>query len=120
MATIREGCNYQNENFQMESLIKGRGTVLFLRALSALIQAMYYCVPHKHYHTTRLTSYTLPWGGSRPRERGVVKLCIQLKNVGKSWPKGKLKIRKDKVGKREKKKAPVMTGLQQCSVLVHI
>lgn len=48
-ATIWEGCNYQNENFQMGSLIKGRGTVIFLRALSALIQAMYYCVTHKNY-----------------------------------------------------------------------
>lgn len=60
-ATIWEGCNYQNENFQMGSLIKGRGTVIFLRALSALIQAMYSCVPRKHYHTTRLSCASLGW-----------------------------------------------------------
>ena len=60
-ATIWEGCNYQNENFQMGSLIKGRGTVIFLRALSALIQAMYYCVPHHYYHTTRLSYASLGW-----------------------------------------------------------
>lgn len=64
-ATIWEGCNYQNENFQMGSLIKGRGTVIFLRTLSALIQAMYYGVTHKHCEVV------LPWGGSRPESEGL-------------------------------------------------
>jgi len=50
----------------------------------------------------------LPWGGSRPGEGGVAKLCIQLKNMAKSWPKGKIKIRKSKAGKRKnaKEKSP--------------
>jgi len=54
-ATIWEGCNYQNENFQMGSLIKGRGTVIFLGVLSAPTQAMHYLVPHKHNSATRLS-----------------------------------------------------------------
>lgn len=119
-ATVWEGCNYQNENFQMGSLIKGRGTVIFLRALSALIQAMYYSVTHKHYEVV------LPWGGSRPRKWGVENLCIQLRNIGKSGPKGKFKIKKDKAGqmgkyKRENSESWLVLRkvLQQCTLKNH-
>lgn len=85
----------------MGSLIKGRGTVIFLRALSALIQAMYYHVTQQHYEVV------LPWGGSRPRKWGLEKLCIQLRNLGKSGPKGKFKIKKDKAGQRENRKEKI-------------
>lgn len=60
-AMIWEGCNYQNENFQMGSLIKGRGTVIFLRALSAPIQAMHYRVPHEHDNAAWLSCASMGW-----------------------------------------------------------
>lgn len=70
LAAVWVGCNYQNENFKIGSQTKGRGTVIFLRVLSALIQATYYCVPHKHYHTSRLISAFLEY----EQTKGAVKL----------------------------------------------
>lgn len=100
-AMIWEGCNYQNENFQMGSLIKGRGTVIFLRALSAPIQAMHYCVPHERDNAAWLSCASMGWQQTEGEREVVLRPCTQLKTMVKSWPKGKFKIRKSKAGKRE-------------------
>lgn len=98
-APIWEGCNYQNENFQIGSLIKGRGTVIFLRPLSALIQAMYCRVPHKHFHPTRLSGASLGWEHTQGA-RGWETLH-PTQHMGESWPKSKFQTGKGKHEKRE-------------------
>lgn len=125
VAAIWKGCNYQNGNFPMGSQTKGRRIVIFPGAPTALIQAMCYHIPHKHYHIARLRCASLEWEKTKR-----VRHCVNFASSSKTWvslgPKASLRQRKAGLGKGkvEKWKVPSCLALrkvvQWCTFKKHL